>query len=75
MADRIPDEAISQSEPSARFDDRESFRVADAVLAVMRARRGRYVDDEAVWEAFINWRGDGAGGYLRGIRAGRKFIF
>ena len=34
------------------FDDRESFRVAEAVLGVVRERRPEFADDEAVWEAF-----------------------
>ena len=49
--------------------------MAEAVLAVVRDRRGEFADEEAVWEAFIAWRGRGEGEYLRRIRAGRKFIF
>ena len=61
--------------PAPPFDDRESFRVAEAALAVIRRRCPRFADDEAVWEAFIQWRGRGEAEYLRRIRAGGKFIF
>jgi len=68
-------EAPPPPRPTAAFDDRESFGVAEAVLAVIRSRRKDYPDDDAVWEAFIDWRGGGEGEYLRRIRAGGRYIF
>ena len=63
------------SHPAREFDDRESFRVAEAVLAVVRRHHRRLADDEAVWEAFISWRGSEQAEYLRRIRAGGKHVF
>jgi len=62
-------------EPAPYFDDRESFAVAEAAVAVIRRRCRRFPDDDAVWDAFIAWRGRGEREYLQRIRAGGKFIF
>jgi DNA-binding NtrC family response regulator len=62
--------------PSARpFDDRESFRVAEAALSVICRLCERFPNEQAAWEAFIDWRGRDEREYLRRIRAGRRFIF
>ncbi len=61
--------------PLPRFDARESFQVAEAVLAVVRQLRTAFADNDAVWEAFIQWRGPEEGEYLRRIRAGGTYVF
>ncbi|MHC4715709.1 MAG: sigma 54-interacting transcriptional regulator, partial [Planctomycetota bacterium] len=63
------------SEAMSHFDDRESAKIAEAVLAVVGRRCGRYCDGDAAWEAFIDWRGRGEGDYLRRIRAEGRYIF
>ncbi|MFP4055378.1 MAG: sigma 54-interacting transcriptional regulator [Candidatus Brocadiia bacterium] len=68
-------ELTAAPERTRHFDHRESFRVAEAVLAVVRHRCPRFPDEDAVWEAFVQWRGRGEDDYLRRIRAGGKFIF
>jgi DNA-binding NtrC family response regulator len=57
------------------FDDRERFAVAEAALAVICGHAGGKLDEESAWEAFIRWRGQGEGEYLRRIREGRKYVF
>ncbi len=64
-----------QSETTSRCDDRESFADAEAAVAVICARQKRFSDADAVWEAFIAWRGGTDGDYLRRIRDGGEFIF
>jgi len=61
--------------PPPHFDARESFQVAEAVLAVVRQLRTTFADNDAVWEAFIRWRGPEEGEYLRRIRAGGTYVF
>jgi len=63
------------SVPAPQFDARESFRVVEAVLAVVRQLRPSFVSSDAVWEAFIEWRGREEGEYLRRIRAGGTYVF
>ena len=58
-----------------RFDDRESFDVAESVLGVVRQRCEKFDDNDAVWEAFIDWRGGGEREYLQRIRLGGKYVF
>ena len=57
------------------FDDRESFDVAESVLDVVRQRREEFDDNDAVWEAFIDWRGGREREYLQRIRLGGKYVF
>jgi len=57
------------------FDDRESFEVAESVLEVVRQRREEFADNDAVWEAFIDWRGGREREYLQRIRLGGKYVF
>ena len=59
------------------FDDRESFEVAESVLDVVRRRREEFsdADNDAVWEAFIDWRGGREREYLQQIRLGGKYVF
>jgi len=63
------------SDSAGHFDDRESFLVAQAALDVVRQDSGKFPDDDAVWEAFIDWRGRGEADYLRRIRAGGQYVF
>jgi DNA-binding NtrC family response regulator len=58
-----------------QFDARESFQVAEAVLAVVRESSTSLPDNDAVWEAFIEWRRPEEGEYLRQIRAGGTYVF
>ncbi|MBC8372100.1 MAG: sigma-54-dependent Fis family transcriptional regulator [Planctomycetes bacterium] len=58
-----------------QFDARESFHVAEAVLAVVRELSDSLPDNDAVWEAFIEWRGPEEREYLRRIRAGGSYVF
>jgi transcriptional regulator with GAF, ATPase, and Fis domain len=62
-------------EHAAYFDARESFLVADAVLATVSESERGYENRESVWEAFIRWRGEGDADYLRRFRANGKYIF
>jgi DNA-binding NtrC family response regulator/tRNA A-37 threonylcarbamoyl transferase component Bud32 len=73
--ERIPDEGASLTERAPALDDRQSFRTPEAVLAVVRQRCRQFRDEDAVWEAFIAWRGRGEREYLQRIRAGGMFIF
>jgi len=61
--------------PPQQFDDRERFQIAEAAMAVIRRHAQQYADDDAVWEAFVAWRGRGDEEYLRKIRKGGKYIF
>jgi len=73
LGGRVPAAPAAPAGPA--FDDRLSFRIAEAAMAVIRQRCPKFADDDAVWEAFIVWRGAGEREYLRRIRAGGKFIF
>jgi DNA-binding NtrC family response regulator len=61
--------------PTPQFDARESFHVAEAVLAVVRQSRESFADNDAVWDAFIEWRGAAEREYLSTIRAGGTYVF
>ncbi len=61
--------------PAPPFDDRESFAVAQATMAAIRRHCPRFADEDAVWTAFIDWRGRGEREYLQRIRSGGTFIF
>jgi len=59
---------------AASFDARESFHVAEAVLAVAK-EHSSLPDNNAVWDAFIKWRGPEEREYLSTIRAGGTYVF
>lgn len=60
---------------TAAFDDRVSFRVAEAVLGTVCRRCERFHDEASAWESFISWRGEEEAEYLRRVSAGGKYIF
>lgn len=74
-AERLAGEGAERATPRPSFDDRESFKDAEAALAVICRRCERFADEGAAWEAFIDWSGLGEADYLRRIRAGQKYIF
>ena len=45
------------------------------MIAVVRSRCPQFTDDAEVWDAFVEWRGEGEADYLRRIRKGGQFIF
>ncbi|MDP6542605.1 MAG: sigma-54 dependent transcriptional regulator [Phycisphaerae bacterium] len=49
--------------------------MAEAVLAVMRELRASLPDNDAVWEAFIEWRGPEEREYLQTMRDGGTYVF
>ncbi|MDP6634392.1 MAG: sigma 54-interacting transcriptional regulator [Phycisphaerae bacterium] len=49
--------------------------MAESVLDVVRLRREEFADNDAVWEAFIDWRGGREREYLQQIRLGGKYVF
>ena len=58
-----------------QFDARESSQVAEAVLAVVRELSASLPDNDAVWEAFIEWGGPEEREYLHRMRAGGTYVF
>jgi len=63
------------SEEARYLAHRESFRVAEAVLAAVRRQCPAYTDEDAVWQAFVAWSGKSKADYLRGIRSSGNLIF
>jgi transcriptional regulator with PAS, ATPase and Fis domain len=65
----------SPSPPQPWSDDRTPYDVAAAVVRVIQRLAPGFANEEAVWQAFANWRGAALGDYLRAVRQTEHAVF